>query len=700
MRKYFASVHALNSLVVRFTKETRGNIAMLFTFMAVALFFFAGGAVDYSRMNSVRADMVESLDAAGLAVARLAAFDSTLTEAELSAYGEKFFLANFQQASQLQNLDVTFDMSDDAVIAPCVSGQLNTYLLRLVQIEQFDMDTCVEITKQGSGKVELALILDVTGSMNSFIGSERKIDSLKSAVDQLLQVLYGSKTTSDNLKIGVVPFNAYVNAGGASSWKSTWADQNAEAYYHGARFVHVDENGEVDVSRKVNHFDLFNSAPQAQWQGCVEARPFPLDELDVPVGGSVTAGELTAALDIPTQYQVPGSPEAARMKQAFNNAPALALSTSILTNSRNFRWVPLFHPDEPDCNANWKGRCPSASGNNYWTAMSTFNIAGTPYTQASWRSWFTDPSYDGKYESSYWNRNFIDDERYTGRLVGEPEGRYAKIVEEFQSLGKKPYGSLTAAQRDWHDYMAALGVDEFYDLDITKSNDSSTADSDEYILRNAYVGWWNPATKTYKYKYDLSPTMNSQIGPNMHCPTELLPLTNNRTKIEAHMKKLTPNGNTNSANGAVWGWRVLSNEPPFTEGIGAASPDFDDWQKAVVIMTDGDNTVSNLSTHWGSDLSAYGFASESRMGAGMNLPNKMRDDIDNKLLRICHRMKEEGYLVYTIMFGLKSAATGTVFKACATEPNAPYYYDAVTGEELEDAFGNIAADLVDLHISK
>lgn len=700
MRKCLLRVHAFHSLAVRFAKETHGNIAMLFTFMAVALFFFAGGAVDYSRMNSVRADMVESLDAAGLAVARLAAFDSSLTDAELSAYGEKFFLANFQQASQLQNMHVTFDMSNDAIIAPCVTGQLNTYLLRLVQINQFNMDTCAEITKQGSGKVELALVLDVTGSMNDFIGSERKIDGLKAAVDQLLQVLYGTKTTSDNLKIGIVPFNAYVNAGGASSWRSTWSDQNAEAYYHGAHFVHVDENGDVEVSRKVNHFDLFNSIPQAQWQGCVEARPFPLDELDVPVGGSVTATELNQALDIPSQYMVPASSEAARMRQAFNNAPPFALSTSILTDRRNFRWVPLFHPDEPDCNANWKGRCPSASGNNYWTAMSTFNIAGTPYTQNSWRSWFTDPSFDGQNESSYWNGAFIDDERYTGRLAGEPQGRYAKIVEEFQSLGRNPYGTLTPTQRDWHDHMLTLGVNEFYDLDITNSNDISTADSDEYILRNAYVGWWNPATKTYKYKYDLNPQMNTRVGPNMDCPTEVLPLTNDRTKIEAHMKKLTPNGNTNSANGAVWGWRVLSNEPPFTEGVGAGAPDFNDWQKAVVIMTDGDNTVSNLRTHWGSDLSAYGFAVESRMGQNMNLASDMRNDIDNKLLRICHRMKEEGYLVYTIMFGLRSAATATVFKACATEPNAPYYYDAVTASDLKDAFGNIAADLVDLHISK
>jgi hypothetical protein len=52
------------------------------------------------------------------------------------------------------------------------------------------------------------------------------------------------------------------------------------------------------------------------------------------------------------------------------------------------------------------------------------------------------------------------------------------------------------------------------------------------------------------------------------------------------------------------------------------------------------------------------------------------------------------------MFGLDSTTVRNHFKACATKPTAPYFHDAVTGNDLEDAFGDIAADLVDLHISK
>lgn len=693
------SQNGVKRSVQRFCRNTDGNIAILFAFMAMALFFFVGGAVDYSRMNAVRADMIESMDAAGLAVARLSISDSSLSDAELTEYGEKFFLENFKHAPAVENLHITFDMSNEAVIAPCVEGQLKTYLLGVVHIDKFDMNTCVEITKKGSGKVELALVLDVTGSMSWSVDGKKKIDSLKDAVDELLQVMYGDNKKSDNIKIGVVPFNLYVNAGGASSWQASWGDLSAQAVYHGARFLHVDENGEVDLSTKVNHYDLFNSIG-IDWEGCAEERPYPLDELDVPVGGSITASELAAELDTPPEYSPGGSAEIVRMRTAFQSAPDFTLSTSILTDPDNFRFVPMFYPDEPDCNANWRGRCPSSSGNSYWSRNETFDLGGSNHTQSFWRSWFTDPSYDGKNEGSYFNRHLIDDEKYTGRYAGEPAGRYARIVEEFRALGKTSYGSLSSQQQDWYDFMAALGVNEFYDADITSASDGSTADSDEYILRNAYVGWWDPISDTYKYKYDLGYSTSGGASPNRRCPTEILPLTNNRSAIEDHVAGLYPEGNTNSAIGAMWGWRILSPEPPFTEGVGPSDDDYEDWQKAIVIMTDGHNTVSGASTHWGSELTAYGFAREERMGEGVNSAGEMRNEYDNKLLRICHRMKEQGYLVYTIMFDLDSSAVETMFKACATEPNAPYFYNADNGADLEEAFGNIAADLVDLHISK
>ncbi len=676
------------SLVKRFGRDRNGNIVFLFAFMTTVLFLFAGGAVDYSRWNAVRADMVESMDAASLALAQLAATNPDLTEAELKDYGRKFFEANFDYETSLEpGWNIVFALNDDAIIGTCISGKINTYLLGVAGIHNLDIDKCVEITKKGSGRIELALVLDVTGSMNQSIDGKKKITSLKDSVDTMLDVMYGSDDTSENIKIGVVPFNANVNPGGAASWSNEWADTSANAYYHGRRFFHVDNNGNIDMNTKVNHFDLYESLPGTDWRGCVESRPYPLDELDIPPGGSLSSADLNAYLDIPSDYSDQENAQESEMYDAFNSAPNYSIASSELTSPANFKWVPVFLPDEPDCNNSEDCETDSSYSNDSGTTS-----YGTPWVGY----YFDDPDSDNSHpsgninESSYGNRYFINDNNYTHAGNAQFD-KYAKTVYDFREVLR---GNVS-----YPDF-----VDFLDELTISTSPLSSSNygyGKQEYILRTAYVGWWDPVTSTYKGKYDTPNNFSvNQVGPEIDCPDPILPLTNVRDDIQDHVNGLSPDGNTDVAHGAAWGWRILSKEAPFTEGIGPGDPDYEKWQKAVVIMTDGENVVGSDSTHWDSSQGQYGFATEERMGAGLNTRTEMRDELDSKLLRVCHRMKAEGYLVYTIMFGLDSNSVRNIFKACATKPTAPYFHDAVDGDDLEDAFGDIAADLVDLHISK
>jgi hypothetical protein len=63
-------------------------------------------------------------------------------------------------------------------------------------------------------------------------------------------------------------------------------------------------------------------------------------------------------------------------------------------------------------------------------------------------------------------------------------------------------------------------------------------------------------------------------------------------------------------------------------------------------------------------------------------------------------MKKDGILVYTILFDLNDSDTEEVFKSCATSPTEPYFFVAPDGDDLERAFGDIAQDLVNLHVSR
>lgn len=750
------SLSSVGQLLARYRRARGGNIIILYSFLFAVLMLFVGGAVDFTRYNAVHADMVESMDAAGLAIAQIDAMNgpdiSGLSGSARTAYlkqkGIEFFNQNFKHASSVQDLNIDFDI-DTATITPKASGTMKTLFLGIGQtllnggagnLSQLSLATDTEITRHGAGKIELALVLDQTGSMAqkaSYTDTVTKIESLKTAVSNLLDTLYGSETTSNNVKVGVVPFNAYVNPGAASSWQSTWGDLNAASYYHGAHFIHVNGSGAIDTSatatavdpngvpevidptKKVNHYDLYNSSSSLHWAGCVEARPYPLDELDTAPGESISTSVISDALQVPADLQTTTGTYDALEKSAFEEMPTPQLSNTQLASIDNSRWVPLFSPDGPNCDysaCNWGDPAVSVS--------TTYSLGGVSRTATGYGYWFTDPdNISGVSENAYDNRRFVYDHNYTTVGGGANFGHYLDVVEGFQlATSAVNYSDLNAYWQSVKTRLAELGANNpaskqdqcqykqvrhghgrnaYYTWETVCT--TYVTQGDEYILRNAYVGWWDSSAGKYTGKYDQSPSIyvnsngDETQGPNKDCPLKILPLTNDRTKVDAEMANLYPYGNTNSANGAIWGVRLLSPQAPFTEGAQFTDGD---WTKAMVIMTDGQNTASSANTSWKSDLTAYGYAREERMGVGMDSASKMRDEYDQKLIRICHRAKDEGIVVYTIIFGLNDTNLENVFKACATKPTAPYYYKAPSAQDLQNAFGDIAQDLVKLHVSK
>ena len=70
----------------------------------------------------------------------------------------------------------------------------------------------------GVKKLELALALDVTGSM----ASSNKMTELKKAAKSLLTTLKGVAKKDGDIKVAIVPFAVVVNAGAAMSTRTHW----------------------------------------------------------------------------------------------------------------------------------------------------------------------------------------------------------------------------------------------------------------------------------------------------------------------------------------------------------------------------------------------------------------------------------------------------------------------------------------------
>jgi len=199
---------------------------------------------------------------------------------------------------------------------------------------------------------------------------------------------------------------------------------------------------------------------------------------------------------------------------------------------------------------------------------------------------------------------------------------------------------------------------------------------------NSYNNW---DRDTY-YAIDNSPP--SSRGPNKYCPRPLTPLTNDRASLESEIDAMWAAGYTHINYGAVWGWRAISPSAPFTEGSSYSDPD---WNKVVIILTDGDNTTSN------SVDTAYGYRSDGLLGSTTSWGTA--SELDSRLLEVCTGMKNDGIIVYTIAFGTSIGwSTASMMEDCATKPSN--YFESPDSATLSLAFRAIGAELKNLHLSQ
>lgn len=196
---------------------------------------------------------------------------------------------------------------------------------------------------------------------------------------------------------------------------------------------------------------------------------------------------------------------------------------------------------------------------------------------------------------------------------------------------------------------------------------------------------------------DTNPnSCNAGTGPNLGCPTPLTPLTDNKTTLDTAIGDLEAwcRGGTFSNVGMVWGWRVLSEDKPFEEGLPYDTPGFN---KAAILMTDGVNGYYTLpGSSFSSDYSAYERLEEGKLGTTSK--STAKTILNNRLSETCVNMKAEGIIIYTVTFSLNDATTKNIYRNCATDDSK--YFDSPSGADLQIAFQAIAKQLINLRISK
>jgi Flp pilus assembly protein TadG len=191
-----------------FASDEHGVVAVLFGLSVMVLMLIVGIAVDQARVYHSTSKLAAAADAAALAAGR-AMLEGNFTDAEIAEIGEKFFSENLSS-----NRDFT-DIRGVRVIPNQTASTIRVEIdadvpMTFTRVAGFDAVStpAYSITSFEPADLELGMALDVTGSMGG-----RKLNDLKAAAKDLIEVLLPAGDQPNKVRIGLAPYSASVQLG-------------------------------------------------------------------------------------------------------------------------------------------------------------------------------------------------------------------------------------------------------------------------------------------------------------------------------------------------------------------------------------------------------------------------------------------------------------------------------------------------------
>ena len=186
-------------------------------------------------------------------------------------------------------------------------------------------------------------------------------------------------------------------------------------------------------------------------------------------------------------------------------------------------------------------------------------------------------------------------------------------------------------------------------------------------------------------------------GPNLHCMANALtPMTDDDAALIAAVNSMVAGGYTNIEQGIVWGWHLLSENAPFTEGrpFGEVGN-----HKVLIVMTDGANTYISRSNMNRSQYMGFNYIRHGYLGTTSSTNNVVVDAMNDRTLEVCGNIPTQ-ITIYTIAFELEDADADAqqIMFECASDPTKAF--DAGNADELIAAFQLIAQDIATLRIAE
>ena len=206
------ALQSLKTTATRFAHDKGGNFALAFAAASTVIMLSVGLGVDLSRMLTVKSNLSQSLDAALLSTAREVA-KGKLSQAQARAKAEQFLKANLDvrkiDPALASFASFNLDTSDYSISATAQTDyRLAFPVFSISPVQTIAVDASVAYAER---KVEVSMVLDVTGSMNWKNNGVAKIDELKTAAKAGVKEFIDN--SSGNTRVAIVPYSSSVNSG-------------------------------------------------------------------------------------------------------------------------------------------------------------------------------------------------------------------------------------------------------------------------------------------------------------------------------------------------------------------------------------------------------------------------------------------------------------------------------------------------------
>lgn len=197
----------------------------------------------------------------------------------------------------------------------------------------------------------------------------------------------------------------------------------------------------------------------------------------------------------------------------------------------------------------------------------------------------------------------------------------------------------------------------------------------------ATAGGWQGCVGSRDYPAELQDSdYEAKSVPGVSgniCPGPILPMSEDQSAVLDAIDDMKASGLTYIPAGLVWAWRLLTPQAPFSEGLTFDEIDNRGGIKALVVLTDGENTRAPTYPKHDSTNTA------------------LANDL---MIAMCDAIKAEGVVIYAVAFDVTDPTVRSLLEQCGTTPG--HYFAPADADELADAFLNIATSLRSLSLSR